>query len=69
MGARQEEAGDFPLAGHTSVHLVLVNQTLGRSKWTKSFIDRLCGLWTNVGGFTMSHASPAPVDHGLLVAQ
>ena len=46
-----------------------VNQTLGRSKWTKSFIDRLCDLWTNVDRLTMNHASPAPMDHGPLVAQ
>ena len=58
-----EEDGDFPLAGHTSVHLVHVNRTLGRSKWTKFFIDQLCGLWTNVGGFTMNRASP--VNHHL----
>ena len=50
-------------------HVVHVNRTLGRSKWTKSFIDQLCGLWTNAGGFTMNRASPAPVDHGPLVAQ
>jgi hypothetical protein len=46
-----------------------VNQTLGRSKWTKSLIDRLYGLWTNAGVFTMNRASPAPVDHGTIVAQ
>ena len=40
-----------------------VNQTLGRCKWTKSFIDWLCGLWTNAGGFTMNCASP--VSHRL----
>ena len=47
VGAPLGKRRGFPLAGHTSVHLVHVNQTLGRSKWTKSFIDRLCGLWTN----------------------
>ena len=52
-----------------SEHLVHVKQTLGRSKWTKSFIDRLCGLWTNAGRFTMNRASPALVDHDPLVAQ
>ena len=57
------EDWDFPLAGHTSEHLVHVNRTLGRSKWTKSFIDRLCGLWTNAGRFTMNRASP--VSHHL----
>ena len=50
------------------MHLVHVNRTLGRSKWTKSFIDRLCDLWTNAGEFTMYRASPAPVDHDPLVA-
>ena len=69
VGAPLGKRRGFPLAGHTSVHLVHVNQTLGRSKWTKSFIDRLCGLWTNAGGFTMNRASPTPVDHGPLVAQ
>ena len=49
-------------------HVVHVNQTLGRSKWTKSFIDWLYGLWTNAGGFTMNHASPAPMDYCPLVA-
>ena len=63
-----KKMGKFPLAGHTSVHLVHVNQTLGSSKWTKSFIDRLCGQWTNAGRFTMNCASPAPVDHGPIVA-
>ena len=64
-----KKMGKFPLAGHTSVHLVHVNRTLGRSKWTKSFIDRLYGLWINAGGFTTNRASPAPVDHGPLMAQ
>ena len=68
-GARRGRRLGFSLAGHTSVHLVHVNQTQGRSKWNKSFIDQLCGLWTNIGGFTMNRASPAPVDHGPLVAQ
>ena len=58
-----KEDWDFPLAGHTSEHLVHVNQTLGRSKWTKSFIDWLYGLWTNTSRFTMNHASP--VSHHL----
>ena len=68
-----KEDWDFPLAGHTSEHLVHVNRTLGRSKWTKSFIDRLYGLWTNAGGFTMNRTSPVshrltpetPVNRGL----
>ena len=50
-------------------HVVHMNRTLGRSKWTKSFIDRLYGLWTNADGFTMNRASPAPMDHNPLVAQ